>query len=102
MTCQPVQAFRRAVSVLLAVVALLATDSQAAGQRRMLRIRERGALVCGVAPLVAGFAQVDGQGRYRGLDVDVCRAVSAAVFGSPDKVRYEQASSVEQFQRTPD
>jgi general L-amino acid transport system substrate-binding protein len=58
--------------------------------------------VCGVAPGVAGFAQVDGQGRYRGLDIDVCRAISAAIFGTPDTVRYERASSVEQFQQTPD
>jgi general L-amino acid transport system substrate-binding protein len=71
-------------------------------QGRVLRIRQRGTLVCGVAPGVAGFAQVDGQGRYSGLDVDVCRAVSAAMFGTPDNVRYEQAASVEQFQRTPD
>jgi general L-amino acid transport system substrate-binding protein len=68
----------------------------------MLRIRQRGTLVCGVAPGVAGFAQVDGQGRYRGLDVDVCRALSAAIFGGPDNVRYERASSVEEFQRTLD
>lgn len=73
-----------------------------AAQGRVLRIRQRGTLVCGVAPGVAGFARVDAQGRYSGLDVDVCRAVSAAIFGTPDNVRYEQASSVEQFQRTPD
>jgi general L-amino acid transport system substrate-binding protein len=73
-----------------------------AAQGRVLRIRQRGTLVCGVAPGVAGFARVDGQGRYSGLDVDACRAVSAAIFGTPDNVRYEQASSVEQFQRMPD
>ena len=73
-----------------------------AAQGRVLRIRQRGTLICGVATGVAGFAQVDGQGRYSGLDVDVCRAVAAAIFGTPDNVRYEQAASVEQFQRTPD
>jgi len=83
-------------------VAALAGEQSAAAQGRVLRIRQRGTLVCGVAPGVAGFARVDGQGRYSGLDVDVCRAVSAAIFGTPDNVRYEQASSVEQFQRTPD
>jgi general L-amino acid transport system substrate-binding protein len=51
---------------------------------------------------VAGFARVDDQGRYSGFDVDVCRAVSAAIFGTPDHVRYQHTSSVEQFQRTPD
>jgi len=69
---------------------------------RVQRIRQRGAVVCGVSPGVAGFAQVDGQGRYRGLDVDICRAVSAAIFSTADKVRYEPATSVEQFQRSPD
>lgn len=68
----------------------------------MQRIRQRGALVCGVAPGVAGFARVDERGRYSGLDVDVCRAVAAAIFGTADKVRYELASSVDQFQRTPE
>jgi general L-amino acid transport system substrate-binding protein len=82
-------------------VAVLAGDHPVAAQGRVARIRQRGALVCGVAPGVAGFARVDGRGRYSGLDVDVCRAVSAAIFGTPDNVRYEQASSVEQFQRTP-
>src|SRR5580704_16825552 len=74
----------------------------AAGQGRVARIRQRGALVCGVAPGVAGFAHVDEQGRYSGFDVDICRALSAAIFGNPDKVRYEQASSVEQFLRVPE
>jgi general L-amino acid transport system substrate-binding protein len=82
-------------------VAALAGEPVAA-QGRVPRIRQRGTLVCGVAPGLAGFARVDGQGRYSGLDVDVCRAVSAAIFGTPDNVRYEQASSVEQFQRAPD
>ena len=88
---------------MLAVAAVvLAGEHPAAAQGRVPRIRQRGTLVCGVAPGVAGFARVDAQGRYSGLDVDVCRAVSAAIFGTPDNVRYELASSVEQFQRTPD
>ena len=91
------------VAVVVAVaVSVLAGENTAEAQGRVLRIRQRGALVCGVAPGVAGFARVDGQGRYSGFDVDVCRAVSAAIFGTPDRVRYEQASSVEQFQSTPD
>ena len=92
---------RLAVLAALAV-AVLAGASPADAQGRMQRIRQRGTVVCGVAPGVAGFARVDNRGRYSGLDVDVCRAVAAAIFGAPDSVRYEQASSVEQFQRTPD
>ena len=96
-------------SALVALVALasLVADCEspaglpavAAGQGRVARIRQRGALVCGVAPGVAGFAHVNEQGRYTGFDVDICRGLSAAIFGTADKVRYEQASSVEQFLR---
>jgi general L-amino acid transport system substrate-binding protein len=76
--------------------------SAAAAQGRVPRIRQRGALVCGVAPGVAGFAQMDEQGRYSGFDVDICRALSAAIFGTPDNVRYEHALSVEQLLRASD
>jgi general L-amino acid transport system substrate-binding protein len=77
-------------------------ESPAVAQGRLSRIRQRGTLVCGVAPGVVGFSSVDSQGRYSGLDIDVCRAVSAAIFGTPDRVRYERAESVEQFQQIPD
>jgi general L-amino acid transport system substrate-binding protein len=91
------------VAVLIVMaVALLAGEPTASAQARVPRIRQRGTLVCGVAPGVAGFAQVDDRGRYSGLDIDVCRAISAAIFGTPDNVRYQHAASVDQFQRTPD
>jgi general L-amino acid transport system substrate-binding protein len=55
---------------------------------RLSRIRQRGYLVCGVFPGIAlGFAQVDRNGRYSGFDIDVCRAVAAAVAGSADRIR---------------
>jgi general L-amino acid transport system substrate-binding protein len=93
---------RGPVFFVLAAVWFGAAGTSAQAQGRLPRIRQRGMLVCGVAPGVAGFAQVDDRGRYSGLDVDICRALSAAIFGTPDKVRYEQASSVEQFLRSPD
>jgi general L-amino acid transport system substrate-binding protein len=79
-----------------------AAPPPAAAQGRLPRIRQRGMFICGVAPGVAGFAHVDAQGRYSGFDVDICRALSAAIFGTPDKVRYEEASSVAQFLRSAD
>jgi general L-amino acid transport system substrate-binding protein len=71
-------------------------------ESRLQRVRRRGHLVCGVSPGVAGFATVDGQGQYAGLDVDICRAMAAAIFAAPDKVRYVEATSVDQFVRSPD
>jgi len=51
-------------------------------------VRARGHLVCGVDAGVLGFMQLDNQGRWSGLAVDVCRAVSAPTFGDATKVKY--------------
>jgi len=45
-------------------------------------------LLCGVSTGVPGFSSVDGKGNWSGIDVDVCRAVAAAVLGSAKKVKY--------------
>ena len=51
-------------------------------------IKARGSLVCGVGTGTAGFMLQDSQGKWVGLDVDVCRAVAAAIFGDSEKVKY--------------
>lgn len=90
-----------AVLVLLALPALLAEVPAEAGPR-LQQIQKKGQLTCGVLPGVAGFAKVAADGTYSGLDVDICRALSAAIFGVPDKVRYVEAASVNAFLRTAD
>jgi general L-amino acid transport system substrate-binding protein len=52
------------------------------------RIKARGELICGVNNQLPGFGNLDDQGKYVGFDIDICRAVAAALFGDPDKVRY--------------
>ena len=44
-------------------------------------VKKRGTLSCGVSTGLAGFSQKDEKGKWSGLDVDVCRAVAAAVLG---------------------
>ncbi|PWL16204.1 amino acid ABC transporter substrate-binding protein [Falsochrobactrum shanghaiense] len=51
-------------------------------------IKQRGHLKCASYENVAGISTIDSKGEWRGLEVDFCRAVSAAVFGSPDKVEF--------------
>lgn len=51
-------------------------------------VRERGLVRCGVSTGIPGFSNVDGEGNWRGLDVDVCRAVAAALLGNASKVEY--------------
>ncbi len=54
-------------------------------------------VACGVSQGLPGFSSVDDQGVWSGIDVDVCRAVAAAIFGDADKVRYRPSSSKERF-----
>jgi general L-amino acid transport system substrate-binding protein len=60
-------------------------------------IKARGALICGIGQGTAGFMLQDSQGKWIGLDVDVCRAVSAAIFGDAEKVKYVPLSSQQRF-----
>ena len=90
----------RAGSAVFALLICGIAASPSAAGPRLSGIRARGYVTCGVDARVAGFAERDAQGRHRGLDVDICRALSAAIFGVPDKVRFVQASSVAAFRRT--
>jgi general L-amino acid transport system substrate-binding protein len=51
-------------------------------------VRERGFLVCGSSNPLPGFAQQDANGRWVGFDVDLCRAIAAAIFGDPDLIEF--------------
>ena len=61
-------------------------------------VKKRGKILCGVSPVAAGFSFADDKGVRRGFDQDVCRAVSAAVFGDPDKVELVPLSTNVRFQ----
>jgi len=60
-------------------------------------VKGRGQLACGVNTGLAGFAQPDSQGVWRGFDVDYCRAVAAAIFGDPGKVRLVSTTAQVRF-----
>jgi len=60
-------------------------------------VRSRGSLICGVNTGLAGFAQPDSQGVWRGFDVDYCRAIAAAIFGDPNKVRFVPTTAQNRF-----
>jgi len=69
----------------------------AAGQSTLDSVRNKGFLACGTNTGLAGFSQPDSKGVWRGIDVDVCRAVAAAVFGDAGKVRYVPATTQQRF-----
>ena len=60
-------------------------------------VKQRGTLVCGVSAGFAGFSTPDSQGNYKGLDIDYCRALAAAVLGDPAKVRYVALTAQNRF-----
>ena len=51
-------------------------------------VQSAGVLKCGINTGLPGFAFTDDAGNWIGFDVAYCRALSAAVFGDPDKVEY--------------
>ena len=58
---------------------------------------KKGFVQCGVNTGLAGFSQPDSQGVWKGIDVDVCRAVAAAVLGDATKVRYTPLTAQQRF-----
>jgi len=60
-------------------------------------VKDQGFFNCGVSQGVPGFSNPDENGNWSGIDVDVCRAVSAAIFGNPDKVKYVPLTAKERF-----
>lgn len=73
------------------------TETQVNSKSRLTTISRRGNLVCGVNGQLPGFSFVDENGEYSGLDVDLCKAVSAALFDDPTKVEYRDLSAQERF-----
>jgi general L-amino acid transport system substrate-binding protein len=71
--------------------------STAANAATLDDVKSKGALDCGVTTGLAGFAAPDDQGKWQGFDVDFCRAVSAAVFGDPDKVKFTPTTGKTRF-----
>ena len=78
-----------------AVIAMAGTAH--AQQSTFDAVKARGVLQCGVNTAVPGFSAPDSQGVYRGLDVDLCRAVAVAMFGDANKVRYTGLTAQQRF-----
>ena len=77
------------IGFLAAAVAALAIASAPAHAGKTLdAIKARGQVVCGVNTGLAGFSGADSNGVWTGLDVDVCKAIAAAVLGDATKVKW--------------
>src|SRR5690606_28301889 len=77
--------------------AALSLSATAGSAATLDDVKAKGEVSCGVHTGLAGFAAPDDQGNWKGFDSDFCRAVAAAVFGDPEKVRFVPTNATERF-----
>jgi general L-amino acid transport system substrate-binding protein len=88
---------KRWVGALVAAAVVAAFGSAAQAGATFDKVKQAGLVVCGVNTGLAGFAQPDNQGRFTGLDVDICKALAAALFGDVGKVKYVPLTAQQRF-----
>ena len=81
-------------AVIFLIVAQFAVVSEA---QTLDAVKQRGHLQCGVTTGFAGFSAPDDQGQWRGLDIDLCRAIAAAVLGNASKFKVVPLNSQQRF-----
>src|SRR6202012_1536425 len=86
---------RLSLALTFAVAAGLA--AQPVSAQTLKAIKDRGQLSCGVSQGLPGFSAPDDKGNWTGLDVDVCRAVAAAIFNDPAKVKFVPLTAKDRF-----
>src|SRR6516225_2132445 len=87
-------------SIILPIIALLTfvfAGGYPARAQTLNAVKERGTLNCGVSQGLLGFSSMDDKNRWTGFDVDVCRAVAAAIFGDPTKVTFMPLDAAARF-----
>jgi general L-amino acid transport system substrate-binding protein len=80
-----------------AVTASWTAGEPAAATPTLDGVRAKGFVRCGVSTGIAGFSTPDAQGQWQGIDVDVCRAIAAAVLGDASKVRYTPLTAAQRY-----
>jgi len=85
---------RKSILLGLATAAIFSASAQA---DTLADVKKAGVLKCGVSTGLGGFSAADDKGNWKGLDVDVCRAVAAAVLGDASKVKYNPLTAKERF-----
>lgn len=85
------------LGVLLAQNVTAQTPDKPKDRGTLQTVKDRGTLSCGVSQGLPGFSSPDDKGNWTGLDVDVCRAMAAAIFDDPSKVKFVPLSAKDRF-----
>lgn len=81
----------------LAAIAIIGLSASVVKADTLSDVQKAGFVKCGVNTGLPGFSSADSQGNWSGIDVDVCRAVAAAVLGDASKVKYTPLTAKERF-----
>jgi general L-amino acid transport system substrate-binding protein len=80
-----------------AAAATMMAFGTAASASTLDDVKRAGVVKCGVSQGLPGFSNPDDKGKWTGIDVDYCRALAAAIFGDPSKVKYVPLSAKVRF-----
>jgi len=86
-----------ATCILAAAAVGVSGAASAQAGKTLDQIKQRGYLTCGVNPGLAGFGLPDDKGAWTGLDVDLCRAITSAIFDDPGKVKFVPLTAKDRF-----
>lgn len=89
--------YQKALAALAVAATAAAWSVPAQAGRTLNAVKSRGSVVCGVNTAAPGFSNADSKGNWTGLDVDICRAVAAAVLGDAKKVKFVPLASEQRF-----
>ena len=87
----------KSLVVRVVCAAVFGLAASAASAQTLNTIKQRGSLNCGSNGTLAGFGLPDLQGRWAGLDVDFCKALAAAIFNDPTKVKFVPLTAKDRF-----
>ena len=87
----------KSLVVRVVCAAVFGLAASAASAQTLNTIKQRGSLNCGSNGSLAGFGLPDSQGRWAGLDVDFCKALAAAIFNDPTKVKFVPLTAKDRF-----
>ena len=83
--------------ITLGLAFVLGISAEVASAQTLKTVKDRGSLICGVSQGLPGFSNPDDRGNWTGLDVDFCRAIAAAIFNDPTKVKFSPLSAKDRF-----
>jgi len=88
---------KRLHSITAASLVLLTAAGTVHAGATLDAVKKKGFIQCGVSDGLPGFSFADDKGNFTGIDVDVCRAIAAAVFGDATKVKFTPLTAKERF-----